>query len=101
MKRSPLNRRGKKTVQWEHIRRELKVAFARVGITACEICLPQCWNNYALSFCHTKRRADCTVKDLERVVLGCAACATAFHGMNKHEEEAALEKIIAAREIQP
>ncbi len=70
--------RGRKTVQWERVRRELKKRFERVGITSCEIRLPQCWKGYALAFCHTKRRADIkSISELERVVLGCAACATA------------------------
>jgi hypothetical protein len=102
MNQCNMNRIGKKTQEWNTVRRNLKQRFSIANITSCEVRLPQCWGSYCLYFSHTKRRADIkTQEELERVVLACAACATAAHGMGKVGEEKFLEEIIAKREVQP
>lgn len=96
-----MKRRGKRTAEWENIRRKLKVRFERVGITTCEIKYPQCWRNDGLSFVHTRKRRFLKGKELERCALGCAACHTAVEGLPHAEMEAVVENIIANRPVQP
>ena len=93
--------RGRKTREWEKVRAQLKIRFERIGITACEIRLKQCWGDYALSFAHTKKRADMLPGDIEKAVLACAPCHTAVEGMKKDAMQSLLEGIIAARQVQP
>jgi hypothetical protein len=93
--------RGRKTREWEKIRRELKIRFERVGIISCEIRLKQCWGGYALSFAHTKKRADMLPGDIEIAVLACAPCHTAVEGMKKDAMQSLLESIILERSVQP
>jgi hypothetical protein len=98
----PLNRRGKKTREWESVRRELKKRFAAVGITTCEIRLPQCWRDYGLTFAHGMKRDNLRGDELRKlVVLGCIPCHTAAEGMKESDMRKLVEKIIAARPVQP
>lgn len=51
-RRTRINQRGKRWVEWEKARRILKVAFEKAGITQCE----KCGSPFALSFAHSKAR---------------------------------------------
>jgi hypothetical protein len=88
--------------EWENIRRKLKVRFKRVGITRCEIKFDlQCWDNYALSFAHAKKRRFLKGEELEVCVLACARCHTAIEGLRHAEMESLVLTIIADRPVQP
>ncbi len=67
--RTALKRVGKKTREWERVRRILKVQFEKWGITCCELC----GSDFALSFSHrVKRRFIEDEKELRTVILVCA-----------------------------
>jgi hypothetical protein len=63
---------GKKTKEWNRVRKELVKEFEEAGITQCEIRLEGCTKGLFLGFAHTKKRRDVT--DLKRVVLSCTSC---------------------------
>jgi hypothetical protein len=69
---------GKKTAQWNAIRRRLKVEFEERGITSCELRLPGCMPYFALSFAHAKKRRklreDAPEGDPENIRTVCVAC---------------------------
>lgn len=93
--------RGKKTRAWESTRGQLKKRFESVGITSCEIRLPQCWGNYALSFAHAKKRRFLIGEEIEVVALSCAPCHTAIEGMPHNEMEKIVMRAINKRSRQP
>jgi hypothetical protein len=116
MRRSPMKRGGsiksrsrlkpgKKVRQWEVARALLKIAFERVGITACEFGMPGCWGRSSgseyLSFAHAKKRRNWQEGDIWRVGL---ACMPVCHHeldevMRAPEMEREVERIIAARPL--
>lgn len=102
MKRSPLRRAGKKTREWERVRRQLKKRFMAANITRCEVKLPQCWHDDGLSFAHGKKRRFLTDNELsELVVLACPPCHTFLEGRTHDAMLAIVEDIIKTRERQP
>src|SRR5215475_921955 len=74
MKRTPLKRRGKKTKEWDRIRRVLKGRFEDAGLTFCEFGYPQCMNDDGLTFCHYDKRRFLSPDELWIVALGCIRC---------------------------
>lgn len=63
-----MKRRGPKTAAWENVRRKLKVAFERAGITRCETC----GGTFALSFAHDRKRREITTDEQLYTVALCA-----------------------------
>jgi hypothetical protein len=97
-----MKRVGKKTREWERVRRGLKKRFMAAGITTCEVKLPQCWRSEALSFAHGKKRRELTGRELsELVVLSCAPCHTSIEGLSHDEMFSIVWNIIANRKQQP
>lgn len=73
----PRNKRigaGKKTHQWDSIRKQLISRFAQAGITTCELQYKGCWHDNALTFAHRKKRRFCDEKELWICVLACSQC---------------------------
>ena len=92
-------KKGKKTKEWERVRKELKKQFYESDITVCELDLNGCWFNNGLGFAHTRKRRN--VIDLYCVVLACNPChqkieyeSEKYTGMDM---ETYLESIIARR----
>lgn len=96
-RRRGLNPRGKKTVEWESIRAELKIAFARLGITRCELRYPGCWTDDSLGFAHSKKRRNCSGRDLWTVILSCNGCHDKIEVLPEKEMERIVLRIIAGR----
>ena len=68
-------RTGQRSSKWDRVRKKLKVKFADMDITTCEIGLKGCLNDNFLGFAHTKKRRYITTEeDLWRVVLACQPC---------------------------
>lgn len=102
MKKTPLKRVGKKTREWEKVRRQLKKRFMAAGIIECEIGFAQCWRDNGLSFAHGKKRRELIGDELKTlVVLACAPCHTAIEGMDREYMLHRIMGIIANRERQP
>jgi len=53
-----MKRVGKKTAEWESVRRELVVEFSQKRIEQCEFRYEGCWQTQALSFAHAVKRVD-------------------------------------------
>ncbi len=97
MKRSPMNRRGKKVRAWDSARAKLKVKFAAAGIMTCELRWGDCaFDNY-LGFAHAQKRRN--VKDLSVVILACNFCHDQLEIMPNMER--IVMTVIVAREVQP
>lgn len=86
---------GKKTKAWEQARKELKDEFFKKGITTCELRMPGCWFNNALSFAHTRKRRN--MDDIKRVVLACIPCHQIVEAWPESKMEEYLENIIKNR----
>lgn len=100
MKKTRLNLRGKKTREWERVRRQLKKRFMAAGITTCELKFPQCWCDNTLGFAHSRKRLD-PLYDSREVVLACGSCHTAIEGFTHEGMLEEVKAIIANRERQP
>lgn len=90
-----INQIGKKTKEWNDVRDELKQKFYKGGIVECELRLPGCWKNNALSFAHIDKRRKLTKEDLYKVVLACTPCHTEVEV--KKDMREILERIIKNR----
>lgn len=72
MKKNPprktaMKRAGKKTREWENVRKEIKGRFLLADITSCEVC----GSDFCLSFAHRKPRRYCDKEELYKVALLC------------------------------
>lgn len=66
-----MKRRGKRVLEWERVRRDLKREFEAAGITRCE----SCGRYYNLGFAHRlKRRYIDNEAELRCVALLCNTC---------------------------
>lgn len=90
-------------MQWEAMKRKLKPAFERAGITSCEVKLPDfCAGSYFLTWAHAvKRRFITTPEQLAEVCLSCAQCHIQIEAMSHAEMERIVREAIANREPQP
>lgn len=97
-----LKRAGRKTLEWQAIRRVLRNRFARAGITRCEIHVsPDCMNDNCLGFLHYDKRRFLTPEELWIVALGCAPCHDVYELLPRPEMKRRIQAIIAARAVQP
>jgi hypothetical protein len=93
-----LKQLGKKGLQWQRIRKELKERFRKAGITRCEIC----GSNFALGFAHRKKRACCDEEELYKVALLCNdPCHREADSHGAQHMFDTINAIIAGRAIQP
>lgn len=93
--RKALPRLGRKGKEWETTRARLKVRFAAVGITRCEMC----GRDDTLGFAHRlKRRNITTLKELETVALLCAEHHDSLEIRPEHVMGAVIDGIIDSRE---
>ncbi len=82
---------GRKTQEWETARRKLKIAFEAAGITSCEVRCKGCWRDNALSFAHSKKRANIKGDEIYEVVL---ACASICHQILEEMPEARMTEVV-------
>jgi hypothetical protein len=84
-------RKGRRTKEWERVRRQLKCEFTARGIQTCELRLPDCMVDNGLGFAHGyKRRHITTVAEPGRVILACNNC----HDHIERQGEAAMSRIV-------
>lgn len=77
-----MKRRGRKTLEWERVRRDLKREFSAAGITRCE----SCGSSFGLTFAHRlKRRFITTPEELRCAALLCHTCHEGVEN-TKHEQ---------------
>lgn len=95
MKRTPLRRAGKKTLEWAKVRKELKIEFEASGVTTCQFRLEDCWNDNGLSFAHAVKRSRLKADSkpgepthIKTVALACPTCHTRIEMMKPSEMEA-------------
>lgn len=99
---------GKKTNEWNNVRRKLKPRFEEVGITACEFRFSGCQVLYNLSFAHAVKRdflkADAPLgspEHIETVALACTGnCHKILDEVYTHSQmKEAVMAAIARREM--
>lgn len=90
---------GEKTKEWEDIRGEVKVRFAKAKITKCELKRKGCWKDNALTFAHTDKRRKLTKEDLYNVVLACTPCHMEVEALPAQEMKKILEGVIKKRSV--
>lgn len=97
-RQSSLKKLGKRGLQWQRIRKELKERFRKAGITRCEIC----GSNFALGFAHRKKRAYCDEEELYKVALLCNdPCHREADSHGAQHMFDTINAIIKGRAIQP
>lgn len=101
MRKTPLNRRGKKTNAWEAAKKILKREFLKAGITACEIHGDKCLYNNFLQWCHAKKRRNVPPHELLVVVLGCQNCHEELDLLPEREMHHRVMGIIRHRPVEP
>lgn len=83
---------GKKKSSWESERQQLKKEYQTKGITSCELRLPGCWRDNALSFAHRHKRAwylshPELLGKFNQTLLACIPCHTQIEFNKKLTEE--------------
>jgi len=95
------NWKGRRTRQWEKIRRALKIRFERVGITRYEFNMDGCWRDNGLSFAHADKRRFLSDDDLWVAALACASCHDKLERRPRATMRELVEAAIKRRLIQP
>lgn len=101
IRKKPMNRVGKRTQEWERVRRKLKVKFEAAGITTCEFEFQECWWNQALGFAHTDKRRYIGVNEMEEVALACNPCHAILELLPREQMKTEILSVIRNRERQP
>jgi len=101
MKRTPLKRAGKRTKEWEQIRRQLKPKFERAGITTCEFRFNGCTRDWALGFAHVDKRRFLKGEQLAEVALACTPCHQLLELLPRDQMKIEIRSVINNRSIQP
>lgn len=66
---------GRKTKEWESVRRQLKVEYDAMGITTCELRYEGCKYDDYLSFAHGRKRRKLIGDELRTLtILCCTPC---------------------------
>jgi hypothetical protein len=96
---STLNRRGKKTAQWEKVRAELKKECLQAGVTWCELRIDGCQGTQFLSFAHSKKRRNITTDEgIREACLACQSCHSKVELMPESEMGVLVRAALVARE---
>ena len=96
-----MKRAGKRTQEWERIRRKLKPRFMDAGIMSCEFEFEGCWCEDGLGFAHTDKRRFLKGKELENVALACTPCHAILELLPRDKMKIEIESVIRNRERQP
>ena len=86
---------GKKSLEWEELRKELKKEFDRKKINRCEARLEGCWDKSGLTFAHPNKRRHC--EDLREVALACINCHDIIEKWPEKDMEEFVRNIINNR----
>ncbi len=98
--RKPMNRRGKKTREWESVRRRLAVKFTEMGITTCELGYEGCRRNDYLSWAHGRKRRHLVGDELESlVILACQPCHQQIERLFEEDMCSIVMDVIEARKV--
>ncbi len=84
---------GKKTKEWDRVRKHLKIQFEMAGITYCE----KCGSCSFLSFAHANKRRNSQGDKLWVVVLLCVPCHEKIERLPESEMQSIVEAIITNR----
>lgn len=85
--RKAMRRYGKKTLEWDTVRKELKQIFFDNGVTSCELGWPQCYHNNYLTWGHGRKRRFLSGNELKTlVILVCQNCHKTLDEEMTHEE---------------
>lgn len=85
MKRSPLNRRGKKAKEYDKAKKIGDLEITKYNINSCELRFPGCLGSWLLQRVHRKKRRFCNFNELYIYAIGCTYCHSIVEGKS-HEE---------------
>jgi hypothetical protein len=89
---------GRKTKEWDRVRARLKVKYAAMGITTCELGYPGCKYDDWLSFAHGRKRRYLVGDELESlVILCCCNCHSRIEVMPPEAMLAIVQSVISER----
>ncbi len=89
---------GKRTKAWEAARRALKLKYAQMGITSCELRYPGCKGDDWLSFAHGRKRRNLVGDELSTLtILCCTPCHDKIEFLLPDEMLRIVNDTIAAR----
>ena len=92
-----MKRVGKKTREWDSIRKELKERFEKVGLTRCELC----GSDWSLGFAHRKPRRYCDHDELYKTALLCQEHHQECDAKGHEIMFLTINTIIENRKVQP
>jgi hypothetical protein len=90
---------GKKGKAWASKRADLKVDFAAIGITSCELRYKDCANDDYLGFAHAAKRRKITNEDLGHVILACNFCHDSLEVMKPEDMKRIVDETVRNRAI--
>jgi hypothetical protein len=97
-KRSKGLKAGRKVKAWEATRRELKVKYAAMGITSCELRYEGCKRDDWLSFAHGRKRRKLEGDELSTLtILACTPCHAKIEFLPADEMLRIIESVITNR----
>lgn len=96
-----MKKRGKKTDQWDRIRRQLIIRFQLVGLTYCELQYQGCWRDNGLTFAHRKKRRLCDEDELHICVMACQHCHDKVEYIGHEAMFQVIQEVIENRSVQP
>jgi len=100
VKRSRISPFGKKAREWAAARRVLKAHLESIGVTRCELRLPGCSIDFAMSFAHAKLRrhlrADAAAGTAENLGTAALACAHCHQRVEQLKPETMKRLVMAA-----
>lgn len=86
MKRTAMRRGGKKTAEWDAVKKELKQEFLDYGITHCELSYRNCTKDDFLTWAHGKKRRHLQPGELKNlIVLACQNCHQIIERLSESE----------------
>lgn len=88
---------GKKTLEWDAARKELKKLFESKGITSCELKLDNCWRKNALTFAHIDKRQNLSPDEIYSVALACQSCHEKIERLPHEKMRKMITRIIEKR----
>jgi len=90
--------KGKRTKEWDTVRRRLSTEFKAKGITSCELKYPGCWGDSALGFAHGRKRRHLEGDELRSlVILACNPCHDKIEYLEPAEMLEIVQNVILLR----
>lgn len=98
LKRSRSTLKSSKQNAWKQLRKELFEELASLGISSCELMLPECTGRLMLTLAHSKKRRKIkTDAELREVIVACSSCHYKIEYLPENEMYSIVLKVIENR----